>query len=54
MGIFEQLQKIGRLASRQPTALQRSDARALALDVLLGLQNVPFRHLNVVGQGHDP
>ncbi|MDG4883727.1 hypothetical protein [Mesorhizobium sp. WSM4884] len=54
MGIFEQLQKVGRLAARQPAALQRSDTRALAFDVLLGLQNVPFRHLDIVGQGHEP
>ena len=52
MRIFKQLQKGGRLASRQPAALQRGNSRALALDVPLRLQDVAFRHSNVVSQCH--
>ncbi|WP_292514687.1 hypothetical protein [Mesorhizobium sp.] len=54
MRIFKQLQKSGRLASRQPVTLQRGNSRALALDVPLRLQDVAFRHLDVVSQGHRP
>ncbi|WP_292079247.1 hypothetical protein [Mesorhizobium sp.] len=54
MRIFKQLQKSGRLASRQPVTLQRGNSRALALDVPLRLQGVAFRHLDVVSQGHRP
>ncbi|WP_210235985.1 hypothetical protein [Mesorhizobium sp. M1D.F.Ca.ET.234.01.1.1] len=54
LGIFEQLQEVGRLAARQPTTLQGGDARALALDVALGLQDMPFRHLDIVVQRHGP
>lgn len=54
MRIFKQLQKVGRLAPRQPVALQRGDTRALALYVPLGLQNVPFCHLDVVSECHQP
>jgi len=52
--VFKQLQEGGRLAPGQPTMLQRGDARALALYVSLGLQNVPFRHLDVISQCHQP
>ncbi|TIU55119.1 MAG: hypothetical protein E5V52_16125 [Mesorhizobium sp.] len=54
MRILKQLQKVGCVAPRQPAALQRGDARPLAPDVPLRLQNVPFRHLDVVSQCHQP
>ncbi|WP_146770339.1 hypothetical protein [Mesorhizobium hawassense] len=54
MGIFKQLQKVGGLAPRQSTTFQRGNARPLALDVPFGLQDVPFRHLDVVSQCHRP
>ncbi len=54
LGIFKQLQKVGRLAPWQPAPFQGNHPRALALDVLLGLQDMPFRHLDFVGEGHEP